>query len=357
MKTFTASRVSDGNGLFPCKIIIQKGGVTVKVPGIFNNAERFIPFNNISEVSIDTPLIGYSTLKFYTTGVGVVKAHGFTKSEVKEIKQFIDNGGNEEKNTNSTVTESFSVKESSFSTESSYSDDYSDDYQDDYVPPKRKEVITYESEETQPKQPEAVKSQEPNPAMMLLQKRLQELEKKNELVEKREELAKEIVRGNAIVECLEAESKSNTDNQVYIHALLATVERYFEEFKNDILSEFGESMDNTNAEKVFSIIESLQNIRSQIQGNYHLGKWSDAEILSAYNELQVKANSDKDELGKLYRLYNDRDAYKFTMVSVKMDIYFTIFNSVHWTPRMQKIYEQNGGDDWSMPEIRDYFLV
>lgn len=90
MKTFTASRIADGQGMFPCKIIVGANKITVRIPGLFHNKDKEIPFNKISEVSVDTPLVGYSTITFYTTGVGVVHAHGFKKAQVKEIKELIE---------------------------------------------------------------------------------------------------------------------------------------------------------------------------------------------------------------------------------------------------------------------------
>ena len=43
--------------------------------------------NRISSVDIETPLIGYSTIIIETTGEGRILAHGFTKTEVKEMKK------------------------------------------------------------------------------------------------------------------------------------------------------------------------------------------------------------------------------------------------------------------------------
>jgi hypothetical protein len=40
-------------------------------------------------VDIDCPFIGYSTIIIETTGEGEIRAHGFTKEEVKRIKQII----------------------------------------------------------------------------------------------------------------------------------------------------------------------------------------------------------------------------------------------------------------------------
>ena len=50
-------------------------------------------YGYITSVSVDTPLVGFSTITFYTSGTHV-SAHGFTKEEVKEIKEAIDKGKN-----------------------------------------------------------------------------------------------------------------------------------------------------------------------------------------------------------------------------------------------------------------------
>lgn len=89
MSTYTAARLSDGNKLFPCKITIDNMGVTVHIPGFFRGEERTIPFKRIACVDIQCPLIGYSSISIESTGDGVIYAHGFSKSEVKEMKQRI----------------------------------------------------------------------------------------------------------------------------------------------------------------------------------------------------------------------------------------------------------------------------
>jgi uncharacterized membrane protein YdbT with pleckstrin-like domain len=89
MSSYTASRLSEGNKLFPCVILIDEQAVTFKIPGFFNGKETTIPMNRISSVDIETPLIGYSTIIIETTGEGSIRAHGFTKAEVKEMKKGI----------------------------------------------------------------------------------------------------------------------------------------------------------------------------------------------------------------------------------------------------------------------------
>lgn len=89
MRTFTASRLTQGNKLFPSKITIDELGVTFKDPGLFSAKEKTIPFSKISSVDTDCPFIGYSTFMIETTGEGHIRAHGFKKSEVMEMKEMI----------------------------------------------------------------------------------------------------------------------------------------------------------------------------------------------------------------------------------------------------------------------------
>ena len=87
----TASRLSEGNKIFPAEIIIEPNGLTVKIPGLFSGKSRHLDYQNIGEVSVDAPLVGYSTITFFTAGTKVT-AHGFTSGEVKQIKKAIERG-------------------------------------------------------------------------------------------------------------------------------------------------------------------------------------------------------------------------------------------------------------------------
>ncbi len=89
METFTATRLAEGNRLFPSTINIDQQGITLKVPGLFSGNEKTIPFNRISSVDIDCPMVGYSTIIINTTGEGNIRAHGFTKEEVTRMKTII----------------------------------------------------------------------------------------------------------------------------------------------------------------------------------------------------------------------------------------------------------------------------
>lgn len=93
MRKIVASVISKGNGLFQTSITIEETGLKVRIPGFWKNKETFINYNDIAGVSVDTPLVGYSTIEFNAMGLKV-KAHGFTKSEVREIRSAIEEGRN-----------------------------------------------------------------------------------------------------------------------------------------------------------------------------------------------------------------------------------------------------------------------
>ncbi len=88
---YVASRLSEGNKIFPAEIMTEENGITIKIPGLFSGDTTTIAYDSISAVEIDTPLIGYSTIRFYHSG-NKVEAHGFSKSDVSEIKAFIEQG-------------------------------------------------------------------------------------------------------------------------------------------------------------------------------------------------------------------------------------------------------------------------
>jgi hypothetical protein len=85
-KVYIASRISEGNRLFPAEIHIEQTEIMLKFPGFFSGKSRHIVYQQIEGVNIDTPMIGYSTITFVVGGEKLV-GHGFTESDVNEIKQ------------------------------------------------------------------------------------------------------------------------------------------------------------------------------------------------------------------------------------------------------------------------------
>ncbi len=92
MKTFEASRLSDGNKIFPAKIDIDNFGVTLKIPGLLGGKEKTLSYSQISSVAIDTPMIGFSKITFDTLGFDRIVATGFSKDDAQEIKQLVQQG-------------------------------------------------------------------------------------------------------------------------------------------------------------------------------------------------------------------------------------------------------------------------
>src|ERR1700728_4861649 len=88
---FTASRLSSDNKIFPSEIYLEDTGITIKIPGLFSGETKHFDFNHIASVEIDTPLIGFSTIRIFAGGTAM-SAHGFTKAEVKQIREAIESG-------------------------------------------------------------------------------------------------------------------------------------------------------------------------------------------------------------------------------------------------------------------------
>lgn len=87
-RKFIASRISKENVLFPPQIILEDTHVTVKCPGLFSGRSTVIPYDNISHISITTPLVGFSTISFFAFGEEI-RIHGFTRADANEIKRLI----------------------------------------------------------------------------------------------------------------------------------------------------------------------------------------------------------------------------------------------------------------------------
>ncbi|MES2702598.1 MAG: hypothetical protein V4649_08170 [Bacteroidota bacterium] len=85
VKKYIASRVSEGNRLFPAEIHIEETEIMLKFPGFFSEKSRHIMYQQVEGVHVDSPMIGYSTITFVVGGERFV-GHGFTKAEVEEIK-------------------------------------------------------------------------------------------------------------------------------------------------------------------------------------------------------------------------------------------------------------------------------
>ena len=95
-RTFTATRISDGNMVFPPTITFDDSGVTINRPGLLSRQRSYVPYNAISNVDIYNPLVGFSSISISAYGK-TITVNGFYNSEVEEMKRIIENGGDEDK--------------------------------------------------------------------------------------------------------------------------------------------------------------------------------------------------------------------------------------------------------------------
>lgn len=88
---FIASRLSEGNKIFPTEIHCEEQGITVRIPGLFKGESQYFDYQQLSSVGVEDPMIGFSTITFYAGG-NFISAHGFTRAEVNQIKDLIGLG-------------------------------------------------------------------------------------------------------------------------------------------------------------------------------------------------------------------------------------------------------------------------
>ena len=98
---FTASRLSSGNVLFPDKIILEEDGLIVRRPFIYSHKEIYIPYSEVSAITIDTQIVGFASIFIYARGSSisnhdsVIEVHGFLRRDAEYIRSFIINMQNQ----------------------------------------------------------------------------------------------------------------------------------------------------------------------------------------------------------------------------------------------------------------------
>lgn len=89
MQTYTASRFSKGNKVFPDTITIDDQCITLKIPALLSGNEKTLLYSGVSSVNILCPMIGFSSINITTLDGEVLTARGFTKKAVHQMKDFI----------------------------------------------------------------------------------------------------------------------------------------------------------------------------------------------------------------------------------------------------------------------------
>lgn len=86
---FTASRLSEGNKMFPTEIHLEENTIEIKAPALFSGDSKYLNYEDISSIEVDSPMLGFSTLRIFLNG-NMIEVTGFSKSDIKEIRRIID---------------------------------------------------------------------------------------------------------------------------------------------------------------------------------------------------------------------------------------------------------------------------
>ncbi len=86
---FTASRLSEGNKAFPIEVHLEENNIEIKKPGVFSGESKYLNYEDITAIEVDSPMIGFSTLTLFVNG-NKIEIHGFSKNDVKEIRKGIE---------------------------------------------------------------------------------------------------------------------------------------------------------------------------------------------------------------------------------------------------------------------------
>ena len=90
MEIFTASRFSNGNGLFPVEIRLNEYSVNIIKPGIFSLMEKDMPYKKITSTKIVSPLFGFTKIIFSCIGMDEIIVEGFERKYAEEIKRLVE---------------------------------------------------------------------------------------------------------------------------------------------------------------------------------------------------------------------------------------------------------------------------
>ena len=90
MKIFIASRLSNGNGLFPVEIHLNDYSVNIIKPGLISGMEKDMPYNKITSTKIVSPIFGFTKIIFSCIGMDEIIVEGFERRYAEEIKKIVE---------------------------------------------------------------------------------------------------------------------------------------------------------------------------------------------------------------------------------------------------------------------------
>jgi len=89
-ETFTASRWTKGNMLFPTRIVINPQRVSRVKPRLFGSNEESIGIHQVASVHIKTGIFWSDIVIESTGGTDPITSHGHRKADAQRIRDLIE---------------------------------------------------------------------------------------------------------------------------------------------------------------------------------------------------------------------------------------------------------------------------
>lgn len=89
-ESFSASRLTQGNRIFPTRIEVSPDRVARIKPRLVGSTEESIAISNVASVQIATGLL-FSDIRIDSTGgSNPIESHGHTKGDARRIRELIE---------------------------------------------------------------------------------------------------------------------------------------------------------------------------------------------------------------------------------------------------------------------------
>lgn len=89
-ETFTASRWTQGNFLFPTRIVVSPQRVSRIKPRLFGSNEETIPMSKVASVHIKTGVIWSEIVIESSGGADPITSYGHRKADAQRIRDLIE---------------------------------------------------------------------------------------------------------------------------------------------------------------------------------------------------------------------------------------------------------------------------
>ena len=86
MSIFIASRLSNGNGLFPTEVHVDEHNIKVIKPGLLSSRRKSFDYKNITSVEVMSPILGFSKVIISAFGLDKIIIEGFERRDAELIE-------------------------------------------------------------------------------------------------------------------------------------------------------------------------------------------------------------------------------------------------------------------------------